>query len=108
MPAMPGVDSSSPIALHLFDALTRERTARVTSAAQWKQRRAEIKWTLEYYAVGQAPPPPGNVKGREVSSQLVLNGKVKYRLVHLTFGPNESLSLDIGIFTPVAGGNVPR
>jgi len=32
---------------------------------------------------------------------------VKYRLVHLTFGPHESLSLDIGIFTPVAGGPFP-
>ncbi len=43
--------------------------------------------TLEYYAVGQAPPPPGNVKGVEVSSQMLMDGKVKYRLVHLTFGP---------------------
>jgi hypothetical protein len=36
-----------------------------------------------------------------------MNGKVKYRLVHLTFGPQESLSLDIGIFTPAGGGPVP-
>ena len=36
-----------------------------------------------------------------------MDGKVKYRLVHLTFGPNESLSLDIGIFTPATGGPFP-
>jgi hypothetical protein len=29
---------------------------------------------------------------------------VKYRLVHLTFGPEEKLSLDIGIFMPTTGG----
>jgi hypothetical protein len=66
-----------------------------------------MKRILAYYAVGQAPPPPGNVKGVEVSSQMLNDGKVKYRLVHLTFGPNESLSLNIGIFTPAVGGPFP-
>ena len=41
--------------------------------------------TLEYYATGQAPPPPGNVRGREVKSETLADGQVKYRLVHLTF-----------------------
>jgi hypothetical protein len=38
---------------------------------------------------------------------VVANGAVKYRLVHLTFGPEEKLSLDIGLFTPVQGGPFP-
>jgi hypothetical protein len=38
---------------------------------------------------------------------MLNGGKVKYRLVHLTFGPNDSLSLDIGIFTPAQGGPFP-
>ena len=59
-----------------------------------------MKRILEYYAVGQMPPPPGNVKGQELKSELVLDGKVKYRLVHLTFGPERKLELNIGIFTP--------
>ena len=71
------------------------------------KRREEMRQILEYYAVGQSPPPPGNVKGRVVGSQVVMNGKIRYRLVHLTFGPKESLCLDIGIFTPVGGGHVP-
>jgi hypothetical protein len=37
----------------------------------------------------------------------VIDGSVKYRLVHLTFGPAERLGLDIGIFTPVQGGPFP-
>ena len=66
----------------------------VKTLKQRQQRREEMKRTLEYYTVGQVPPSPDNVKWREVSSQLLADGKVRYRLVHLTFGPNESLSLD--------------
>ena len=63
-----------------------------------------MKQILEYYAVGQAPPPPGNVKGHEVSSEVVMNGKVKYRLVHLTFGPKRaSASISASSRLPRAG-----
>jgi hypothetical protein len=106
MPAMPGVDNL-PSRPEMPDVLTMNNGQRVTSSAQWKRRREEMKRILEYYAVGQAPPPPGNVKGHEVTSQLVMNGKVRYRLVHLAFGPQASLSLDIGIFTPTEGGPAP-
>jgi hypothetical protein len=81
--------------------------AKVTTPEQWKKRREEIKRALEYYAIGEMPPPPGNVKSVEVTNETVLEGKVRYRLVHLTFGPKEQLSLDIGIFTPAAGGPFP-
>jgi hypothetical protein len=106
MKRMPGVNQL-PNRPQMPDVLTMNNGKRVATAAQWNQRRTQIRQILEYYAVGQAPPAPGNVKGREASSELVMNGKVKYRLVHLTFGPQESLSLDIGIFTPAGGGPVP-
>jgi len=106
MPAMPGVDKL-PSHPDMPDVLTMNNGQKVTTAAQWKKRREEMKQILEYYAVGQAPPPPGNVKGHVVSSQMVMNGKVNYRLVHLTFGPRESLSMDIGVFTPEGIGPVP-
>src|SRR5882724_8708706 len=80
---------------------------KVTTPHQWKQQRPEVRRILEYYAVGAMPPAPGNVKGREVKLQTILDGAVKYRLVHLTFGPDEKLSLDIGIFTPFEGGPFP-
>jgi len=106
MAAMPGVDQL-PNRPEMPDVMTLNNGQKVKTAKQWKQRREEMKRTLEWYAVGQAPPPPGNVKGKEISSEMLMNGKVKYRLVHLTFGPNESLSLDIGIFTPVDNNQVP-
>jgi len=106
MPPMAGADRL-PSRPAMPDVLTMNSGRKVKTAAQWRQRREEMKRILEYYAVGQAPPAPGNVKGREVISQLLMNGQVKYRLVHLTFGPKESLSLDIGIFTPAEGGPFP-
>jgi hypothetical protein len=106
MGTMPGVHEL-PIRKQMPDALVMNDGTRVTTPEQWKQRREEMRRILEYYAVGLAPPPPGNVKGKEIKSEMVLGGKVKYRLVHLTFGPEEKMALDIGVFTPSAGGPFP-
>jgi hypothetical protein len=103
---LPGVDEL-PVLKEMPDVLTMDNGIKVTTLEQWKKRREEIKRTLEYYAIGQMPPAPGNVKGVEVGSETVSEGQVKYRLVHLTFGPEEKLSLDIGIFTPSEGGPFP-
>jgi (4-O-methyl)-D-glucuronate---lignin esterase len=88
-------------------ALVMRDSTPVTTTGQWAQRRKEMKRILEYYAVGVAPPPPGNVVGRTVRSEELLGGRVIYRLVHLTFGPDERLSLDIGVFTPAGDHSVP-
>ena len=99
MGTLPGVNDL-PVHKEMPDVMVLNDGTRVTTVEQWKRRREEMKRILEYYAIGQMPPPPGNVKGREVKSQTVLNGTVKCRLVHLTFGPDEKLELNIGIFTP--------
>jgi hypothetical protein len=106
MPSMPTVNQL-PIHPAMPDEMTLENGKPVKTLKQWDERRGQMKRILEYYAIGLAPPAPGNVKGTEVSSQMLMDGKVKYRLVHLTFGPKESLSLDIGIFTPATGGPFP-
>lgn len=102
MGALPGL-KDLPVRSELPDVLTMNDGTRVKTLAQWTKRRAEIRKTLEYYAVGSMPPPPGNVTGQEISSQMVLDGKAKYRLVKLTFGPEKKLELYIGIFTPTEG-----
>jgi (4-O-methyl)-D-glucuronate---lignin esterase len=103
---LPGVNEL-PVRKEMPDVMVMNDGTKVRTREQWQKRRAELKRILEYYAVGQMPPPPGNVKGHEVLSETVLDGKVKYRLVQLTFGPEEKLSLNIGIFTPTQGGEFP-
>lgn len=103
---MPGV-AELPVRKEMPDVLTFEDGSKVRTAAEWPRRREEIKRILAYYAVGQMPPAPGNVTGRELAAESVLEGKAKYRLIRLTFGPGEKLSLDIGIFTPTEGGPFP-
>jgi hypothetical protein len=101
---LPG-PAALPTRTALPDPLLRPDGTRIASAEAWQKHRAEIRHTLEYYAVGAMPPTPGNVKGRVISSRPVLDGFANYRLVHLTFGPGEKLSLNIGIFTPASPAN---
>jgi hypothetical protein len=106
MGTLPGVDAL-PVRREMPNVLTMQDGTRVTTKKQWEKRREEMRRILSYYAVGQMPPAPGNVKGREVSALTVLDGAVRYRQVHLTFGPKDALGLDIGIFTPSTGGPFP-
>lgn len=102
----PSVDEL-PARPELPNVLTMNDGSKVTSTDQWGRRREEIRETLEYYATGQMPPAPGNVRGTEVKSETLAGGKVKYRLIRLTFGPEEKLNLNIGLFTPAEGGPFP-
>ena len=71
---MPGVDAL-PTRPELPDVLTANDGSRVTTPAQWKARREEMKRTMAYYAAGLMPPAPGNVRGQELKRQDVLGGK---------------------------------
>jgi hypothetical protein len=96
-----------PIQKEMPDALTMRDGSKVKTTEQWRARREEMKQILEFYELGHAPPPPGNVKGKEIQSRDVLDGAAKFRLVHLTFGPGEKLGFDIAIFTPNGAGPFP-
>jgi len=100
-PAMPNV---SQLADHpeMPDALMMNDSHRVTSAAQWAARRAEMKRTLEYYLTGTIPPPPGNVVGQVIESRDLPEANVRYQRVHLAFGPRHSIGFDIAIFIPAS------
>jgi hypothetical protein len=67
MTPLPGVDEL-PVRKEMPDVLTMNDGTKVTTPAQWQQRRQEMRQILEYYAVGLAPPPPGNVKGTVVQT----------------------------------------
>jgi len=92
--------SALPVRPEMPDAMVMSEGTKVTTPAQWRLRREEMKQILEFYELGHAPPPPGNVSGQEVLSRDVLAGAARFRLVHLKFGPGEKLGFDVGIFTP--------
>ena len=96
-----------PVQTNLPDVMIMLDGTKVTTPAQWRARREELKAILEHYELGHAPPPPGNVSGTEIQSRPVLDGAAKYQLVHLKFGPDEKLGLDVAIFTPAKGGPFP-
>jgi hypothetical protein len=89
-----------PVRKEMPDAMTMDDGTKVTTVAQWRARREQMKAILEYYELGHAPPPPGNVAGKDIKSAVLLDGTVNYRLVHLKFGPEENPGFDIAIFTP--------
>ncbi len=99
--AFPGIETL-PECSTLPNPLQTHEGTRVTTTEQWYRQRDEVKAIMTYYAVGQMPPAPGNVQGHELKSQLLLDGEVQYRLVHLSFGPQQSLGFDIALFVPIS------
>lgn len=87
--------------------LRSARGGSVWSQESWRQRRAEMRLLLEHYAVGHAPPAPGNVVSTVLESKTLHHGTVDYRLIRLTFGPDSALHLDIGVFVPLGSTAVP-
>lgn len=83
------------------DPLVDADGQKITVLGQWPLRREQMKQVLEHYALGKIPPAPGNVTGREIQSRTLLEGRVVYRLVHLTFGPGAKLGFDAALFVPV-------
>jgi hypothetical protein len=104
---MPAVQDL-PVRTAMPDPLTMVDGKKVTTAAEWRQRREEMKRILEEYEFGHMPPPPGNVTGQEVERRTLTPSLVQYRRVHLKFGPEEKLGFDIGIFFPSTTNVVER
>lgn len=105
-PPRPGPEAL-PARKDLPDVLIGASGQKITDAKQWAALRQEVRETLEYYAVGHAPPAPGNVQATELRSVALAGGKYRYRLIHLSFGPSKNLGFDVGIYTPAEGGPFP-
>ena len=87
--------------------LIDEKGQEISHPEQWESRREEMKRIVEHYLTGTIPPPPGNVKGTVLEEKMVLDGKAKFQRVHLSFGPEEKLGFDVGIFVPEGAGPFP-
>jgi hypothetical protein len=90
-----------PVQTNLPDPLRLEDGRKITTREQWARHRGQMREIIEHYAIGHRPPPPGNVTGRVLESRILLDGKARYQLVHLAFGPEGQLGFDAAIFTPI-------
>jgi hypothetical protein len=70
MGTLPGV-KELPVRAAMPDVMVMNDGAKVESRRQCQQRREEMRRILSYYAVGEMPPAPENVKGREVHQVLL-------------------------------------
>lgn len=77
--------------------------SRVKSAADWSRRREQIKSQLLYYEFGRMAPPPGNVKGTEVSSKSEDSGATA-KEIRLTMGPDEKVRAHLFLTIPPGKG----
>ena len=104
-PPFPAV-KDLPVRAEMPNPLITDDGKTVSTPEQWKLRREEMKNIMEEYVYGHMPPPPDNVSGHEVRTNLLADGTVLYRLVHLIFGKDDKLGFDIGIFTPVLTNDI--
>ncbi len=87
------------------DPLVREDGSRVTPA-DWDKHRDEMKQIIADYAIGHAPPPPGNVEGTIIRQAALSGGDLAYRLVKLEFGPDKKCSFEVAIYVPAHVGQI--
>jgi len=76
---------------------------RVRSRAEWSKRSSQLRELLLTHQYGHAPPPPGNVQGRIISTEPLPGGAVK-QTVALTFGPKRGLRAQLGLIVPPGRG----
>ena len=48
-----------PVQTNMPDVMIMDDGTRVTTLAQWRERREEVKAILEHYELGNPPTPPG-------------------------------------------------
>ena len=77
----------------------------ITSAAQWKEKRAWMKEQLEYYITGTYPQLSGDFEVRIISERK--EGTTILRMVELSFGPQNQAKLTLELMIPEGKGPFP-
>jgi alpha/beta superfamily hydrolase len=92
----------------LPDPLVREvngRERRVTTAAEWRERREELKRLFHQWVIGSVPPAPNNLQARTLSERKEAGATV--REVELGFGPNNAAKVRVELMIPDKPGPLP-
>jgi hypothetical protein len=106
-PATLPVSELSPIS-EMPDPLVMLDGSQVTSEAEWHVRRKEMIRLLEDYTYGHMPPPPGNTTSEALGPEEPGDGGAyTYQGLRLSFGPDQGLGFDLGLFLPTDAGDGP-
>lgn len=77
----------------------------VTTPEQWNEKRQWMKEQLQHYITGTFPPAPDNLKTEVLSEKM--DGKVRLRMVKLSFGPEHRATLTVELMIPPGAGPFP-
>ena len=105
----PNYDENKVPKYTLPDPLTRADGTKVTDAAGWKARRAEILKLFEEHVYGKQPGRPEGLKyGNVAIEENALGGKAIRKQVMVYFtGKEDGPKMDILIYLPKKDGPVP-
>lgn len=79
--------------------------SRITTAEEWTGQRERIGQQLQHWLYGRMPPAPDEVEATELDACEAEGATV--RDVHLSFGPENELTLDVRLLVPDGEGPFP-
>ncbi|MGV8091406.1 MAG: alpha/beta fold hydrolase [Mangrovibacterium sp.] len=77
----------------------------VTNREQWTEKREWMKEQLQRYITGTFPPAPDNLKTKILWEKT--DGRVRLRMVELSFGPEHRAKLTVELMIPPGKGPFP-
>jgi len=90
----------------LPDPLRMSNGGLVTSAEDWRRRRAELIDVLLRIEYGRMPPAPGNVTVTSATDwQTIHEGVTRFREVHLAMGPGLAIPMTLEMYFPAAAAS---
>lgn len=93
-----------PVLKELPDPFLMNSGHRVSTPAEWKQRRVEIKDMLLHYEYGHIPPAPTSVAVEDEAVRDAFDGKAKVREFVLRMNGKGGFAMHAGVILPTTGG----
>ena len=104
--AFPALDKL-PVVKGLPDPFVFNDGTRMTKPDQWPRRRDELQAMILHYEYGELPPAPGNTVGVElVSGSAAVKGATR-RVVKITCGPENKVTINLELTIPKGKGPFP-
>jgi pimeloyl-ACP methyl ester carboxylesterase len=94
-----------PSMAFLPDPLLTDRGTKITSLAQWKERKTSLRKQFQQWWFGTFPPAPGNVRGIVTAERK--EGDVTVQDIRLEFGPDHKATMQAQLLIPPGKGPFP-